>query len=372
MQENKLRVVHILDNLDKGGKERNVLDICRSIDSNNFDCIVFCLFSSERNEFFIDIPNIEIVRLNLIKNKSVVVQLFFNLFQIKKIYRSLKIHTPDIVHTHTFFYSVLPVFIIIHFLKKVKHFHTIHTGGMHYLNKTISNKIKLYVERLFYVFNNTTIIAISSTLQLRVQNLFPNCRVSYVQNGINSMHKDVMEMRNNVLPNGVYLARLVDGKNHITILKALSELKKCGIDFKFTFLGGGPLHDNLLRFSYSLGINENVFFMGDVEDVNLLLGSFNFGIFASEYEGFSLALIEMMSAGIPVFVSNAQTILDMGISEENSILFETHDYLELKRLIVELFGDPINIKKYSDKSLDFAKNFSVEKMIGQLQSSYLS
>ena len=374
MQKNKLQVIHILNNLEKGGKEKNVLDICRNIDDNNFSCFILCLYNSEKEEYLINSPKIKVVRLNLLKNKSVFVQLFLNIFQIKKIYTLIKKHKPDIIHTHTFFYSVLPIIICVHFIKKAKHFHTIHTGGMHYINKTFFNKIKLYIEKSSYSFNNTTLIAISSILESKLQRLFPNRKISYVQNGIdlNFEHKNLYVNTNYTFLNGVYVARLVDGKNHITILKALSELKKCDIKFRFTFIGGGPLNDHLVQTSYDLGIKENVNFTGDIENVNSILDSFNFGVFASEYEGFSLALIEMMSVGMPVFVSNSQTILDMGVNDENSILFETHNYLELKSLIVDLFNDHIKIEKYSKKAKEYAKNFGVEKMIFQLQSTYLA
>jgi glycosyltransferase involved in cell wall biosynthesis len=374
MQKNKLQVIHILDNLEKGGKEKNVLDICRNIDDNNFSCFILCLYNSEKEEYLINSPKIKVVRLNLLKNKSVFVQLFLNIFQVKKIYTSIKKHKPDIIHTHTFFYSVLPVFLCVRLLKKAKHFHTIHTGGMHYLKKTFFNKIKLHIEKLFYNFNNTTLIAISSIIESNLQRLFPNCKISYVQNGIDlNLHKkELFSNPNFISPNGVYVARLVDGKNHITILKALSEFKKSHKDFKFTFIGGGPLHDRLVQASYDLGIYENIFFTGDVEDVSSLLTPFNFGVFASEYEGFSLALIEMMSTGMPVIVSNANTILDMGINHSNALLFETHDFMKLKSLILELFNDPVKIKKYSNQSINFAHNFGIEKMMVQLQSTYLA
>lgn len=374
MQKNKLQVIHILDNLEKGGKEKNVLDICRNIDDNNFSCFIFCLYNSEKEEYLINSPKIKVVRLNLYKNKSVFVQLFLNIFQFKKIYTSIKKHKPDIIHTHTFFYSVLPVFISIRLLKKAKHFHTIHTGGMHYLNKTIFNIIKLNIERLFYNFNKTTLIAISSILDSRLKNLFPNCKVNYVQNGIDlNLHKkELISNPNCISPYGVYVARLVDGKNHITILKALSEFKKNHKDFKFTFIGGGPLHDRLVQASYDLGIYENIVFTGDVEDVSSLLSSFNFGIFASEYEGFSLALIEMMSAGMPVIVSNSKTILDMGINDNNSILFETHDFFDLNNAIIDLFIDNNKISVFGKNARLFSEKFSINNMIIQLEKTYLS
>jgi len=374
MQINKLQVIHILDNLEKGGKEKNVLDICRNINDRNFKCLILCLYYTDREEYYLYNPNIKVVGLNLIKKKSVFLQIIFNFIQLPKIFKALKRYNPEIVHTHTFFYSILPVLTSILFLKKTKHFHTIHTGGMHYLNLTINHAIKLNVEKFFYILLKTRLIAISRILESSISNLFPRSIVNLVQNGIS-----IEEKRNSFMLNeantcfaGVYVARMVDGKNHITILKALAELKKTDIPFKFTFIGSGPLINELLIITEKLSLSDNLEFTGDLSDVRTKLKEFHFGIFSSEYEGFSLALIEMMAEGFPVLVSNAPTILDMGINENNSILFNTLDYIDLKNKILDLFYDQGKQIIFGESARSFAEQFTIHNMIDQLEQSYLS
>jgi glycosyltransferase involved in cell wall biosynthesis len=373
MTNKQLKVIHILDNLGTGGKEKNVIDICNKLDARKFKVIILCLYSNEQKEY-VPLKNIEVYRINLKQCDSVFLQIISNFIHLPKILKVLKRHNPEIVHTHTFFYSILPVLMSILFLKKTKHFHTIHTGGMHYLNLTNNHAIKLKVEKFFYFLLKTRLIAISRILELRISNLFPRSKVNLVQNGISidEKRKSLMSNEAKTCFAGVYVARMVDGKNHITILKALAELKKTDMPFKFTFIGSGPLINELITITEKLSLSDNIEFTGDLSDVRTKLKEFHFGIFSSEYEGFSLALIEMMAEGFPVLVSNAPTILDMGVNENNSILFNTLDYIDLKNKILDLFYDQGKQKLFGESARCFAEQFTIHNMIDQLEQSYLS
>lgn len=370
MRVGKLRVIHILDNLDIGGKEKNVVDICNNLNSEKFKLTIICLYSSLNEEFVLN-NNIDVVRLNLIKSKSSFFQLLFNFSQTIKIWKNLNRLKPNIVHTHTFFYSIIPILNCIYFLKGTIHFHTIHTGGMHYLNLSKTHTFKLYVERFFYKIHRTNLIAISQSLEKKVANLFPGRNVYLVQNGI---YLDKVNIVNENISSqnykGVYVARLVEGKNHETILKALSEICKKDLTLTFTFIGAGPLYDDLKMLTNKLGLQKKINFEGDIKDVKSKLKDFNFGIFASEYEGFSLALIEMMAEGFPVFISDSPTILDMGINKDNAIIFRTFDHLDLKNKMLMLFSESAKFIEYGKKARIFAEQFDLNIMIEQLEKIY--
>jgi len=105
-------------------------------------------------------------------------------------------------------------------------------------------------------------------------------------------------------PQLLMVARMDDAKDHDTVLRALAILKEQGRTLTLRLAGDGPRKDELIKLSRQLSIGEQVLFHGDRHDIPELLGASDLFIFATKTEGFGLALIEAMSAGIPIISSD--------------------------------------------------------------------
>ncbi len=365
----KIKVLHILDNLHIGGKEKNVVDICHNI-SADYECSILCLYKNDIDSRTHDVDGINVSYLNLLRKTSIFFQIISNLWNVRKIYKDIVKYQPDIIHTHTFLYSCLPVLLSIFKFSKAIHFHSIHTSGMHYSKLNISSRIKLYIEKRLFSILKTKIVAISKSMFLKFSRIFPSNEIMLVPNGIHIKKNKIKNINNNKL-HGVYVSRLVDGKNHNTIIHAaeLVKIDQVG-NFDIAFIGDGPNRESLELLTQKFNVTEEIIYMGERSDVIDILGQFDFGIFASESEGFSLALVEMMAAGLPIIASNATTILEMGINDDNSLLFETLNARDLSDKIITFIKDNELRTKLSANSILFASEFSIENMIIQIQNCY--
>lgn len=100
----------------------------------------------------------------------------------------------------------------------------------------------------------------------------------------------------------IMTARLVPAKDHRTALKILSLLPE---DYAMAFVGDGPLRDELAAAAAELGLSERCRFLGSRGDVLALLACGQAYLQSSREEGFGIACLEAMAAGLPVAASAA-------------------------------------------------------------------
>lgn len=119
------------------------------------------------------------------------------------------------------------------------------------------------------------------------------------------------------LPQGCILAvgTLEPRKNYETLLHAYYQwrLNRHG-DLPLVIVGGrGWLYDEFFETIRKLGLNENVFFMEGVSDIQLAHFYRAAGVLAvpSYYEGFGLPALEAMHAGCPVIASDRGSLIEV-------------------------------------------------------------
>jgi len=135
-------------------------------------------------------------------------------------------------------------------------------------------------------------------------------------------------------PTLVTVSRLAMEKNIGFLLQVVKKLVAEFPTLLFIIAGEGPDSGRLKKLSASIGLHDNVYFVGNLDRRTTLLDCYRAGdvfVFASPTETQGLVLIEAMALGVPIVstaVMGTATVLrearSARISEENVDIFAAH------------------------------------------------
>ena len=142
----------------------------------------------------------------------------------------------------------------------------------------------------------------------------------------------------------VCVGNLYRYKGYDDLIDACEILVKCHPSLKWILeIAGEDREDNLVRLQskvLKLGLKKRIKFLGYVENVSALLGRAHLFVHPSHTEGLPNAVIEAMSAGLPVVASNVGGMPELIASQENGLLIDASDPEGLASSIADLLNAP--------------------------------
>jgi glycosyltransferase involved in cell wall biosynthesis len=107
-------------------------------------------------------------------------------------------------------------------------------------------------------------------------------------------------------------------------------------DVEFLIVGDGPLKKELQSYVQQIGITKYVTFAGIQKDIPRILARTDIFVLPSFWEGLPLTVMEAMSAGRPVVLTNVGGNRDLIHSGEEGFLVEAGNIDELVKNIIYL------------------------------------
>lgn len=138
------------------------------------------------------------------------------------------------------------------------------------------------------------------------------------------------------------VANLIPYKGHADLLSALGQVAlEMPQPWQLICVGRDQGHGLQLRDQVTkLGLEKNIHFLGERNDIPQLLKAANIGILSSHEEGFSNAVIEGMAAALPMIVTdvggNAEAVQN-GIT---GLVVPPHNPTALGHAVLQLASDP--------------------------------
>ncbi len=140
----------------------------------------------------------------------------------------------------------------------------------------------------------------------------------------------------------VMVARFSRQKDHATLLRAVALLRERGLQPPLLFAGGGKRRhrEPMERLAATLGLGEQVQFLGLHRDVPGLLLGHRIAVLSTHYEGMPLALIEAMAAGCAVVGSAVPGVREVIRDGEDGRLVAPGDPVALADALEILLREP--------------------------------
>lgn len=166
------------------------------------------------------------------------------------------------------------------------------------------------------------------------------------------------------------VGELIPRKNHITVIKAVREMKNEHVHYFIA--GDGRLIDKLNDYVQRAGIGKQIHFLGYRTDINSLCNAADIFVLPSLQEGLSVALMEAMACGKPVVASKIRGNVDL-IDSDGGYLVEPNDVKGFSNAIEKMIEDAEAIKSFGVHNKEKVKEFDlkiVEKQIENIFNSY--
>ncbi len=142
------------------------------------------------------------------------------------------------------------------------------------------------------------------------------------------------------------------------------------IPSKLLFVGDGPERQTTEELSRTLGVYDNVRFVGKQEQMEDILAIADLFLLTSEYESFGLAALEAMAAGVPVVSTNAGGLGEIMIPGETGFMADVGDVETMSRQAMDILKKDEVLKKFKTHAAAHAKKYDISNIIPQYEKLY--
>jgi glycosyltransferase involved in cell wall biosynthesis len=132
------------------------------------------------------------------------------------------------------------------------------------------------------------------------------------------------------------VARFIEGKDHDLLLRAFARIPKGP---RLRLVGDGPTRTSVESLARELGIQEQVDFLGNRDDVASLLVTSDVFVLASRSEMLPISILEAMRAGLPVIASDVGGVGEAIAHNENGFLVPSGSVSALAQALTDLTND---------------------------------
>lgn len=145
----------------------------------------------------------------------------------------------------------------------------------------------------------------------------------------------------------INIGTLEPRKNQSYLLRVLAEAKKLGKSYTLTLVGDGEHRTMLRELARTLGVEEQVRFMGFQPKAARFLPSHRAYVHSSILESSPIALIEALSCGKPLFAGQVGGIPEMFDDGIEGTFWPLDDPVEGARRLIALLEDPQRLEAMS-------------------------
>lgn len=316
----KIKVLHIIGGMNRGGAETFLMNVLRNIDRKKFEFVFLCY---EKGAFDYEDEIIQlggrIVRIPDVKDVGI-------LAHIQHLRRIMAEYNIDVVHAHTYYNSLFS--LIAATLSRIR-LRIVHS------HNTQSEPNPSFVKRVYFLISKIGIELFANKFvacgddaghalfvpwrKFQVINNGINIKdFVYSQDSRNSVREELgIDKRATVL---MHAGRFAEVKNHDFLIDTFAEYQKYDPKSRLILVGDGPLRKKTEDKVEKLNLSNAVKFLGLRSDVYRIYSAADAFIFPSIFEGLPVVLVEAQANGIKCIISDA---VDKNVRITDSVIFHS-------------------------------------------------
>jgi glycosyltransferase involved in cell wall biosynthesis len=359
-----LRVLFLIDELDVGGTEQQILELVKRIDRRRYEPLV-CCFRPGKVSREIEAAGVRVEVLR--KRAKLDPRLILSLVRLMRRERI------DLLQTYLFTANTwgrlagilarVPVIV-----SSERNVDIWEEGYKRVIGRTLDR------------FTRATIGNSEAVKQYLVRKGLSRDKVRVVYNGVDPDRFEAPQTPHATkaelgipLHHAVVLllARLEPQKDPRTFLQAAAMVAEAVPAVSFLVVGGGSLEGELRREAEALGLGDRIVFTGPRRDVARLLAACDVSVISSVKEGMSNTIMESMAAGRPMVATRVGGNAELIEPGETGFLVRARDAMGIATAVQRILEDSSLAKAMgSQAKARIAQRFSVDAMVRATQALY--
>lgn len=365
-----VRVLHVIESLRSGGAESVIGLLAKHADRTRFEPEAVALAAGGPAEQLIRSEGTTVHILG--KRPGIDLRAAGKLRALVRDRRISIIHAHNPIANH---WSILACLFMREAPPIINTEHSVHYRG----------KVRGWypVARSLLGVRNAAIVGVCEAVTESNRRIDPLNRRRYrtIYNGIEPLVRPTAERRDQIrrglgVPAGATVIGTVGNlrraKAYPDFLDAIARLAPRHPGLIVLIAGDGPLRAELEARSASLGLGQYLRWLGRRNDVVEILPAMDVFVLSSRREGFPMAILEAMSAGVPVVATDVGGVREVVRDGETGILLPAGDPVRLSEGIHRMIEDqPAAARMAVRASEVFQRAFTVERMTRSMESLYL-
>lgn len=286
-----------------------------------------------------------------------------NIIALGYLAEHLKEYDFDIIHCHDLF----PIWLMDMLRRKlnIPVVSTIHARSTDELK--IEDSLRGFLCR-----KSDACIAVSGKLKEELEERYKTSGIKVIYNGVTASDLNKSESKQKYI---TYCGRIFATKGIDILLQAFAKVldEEKYFPYRLKIMGTGELLEQLKSYSKELGIQNNVDFMGYVDNkkARSIISNAKIHIVPSTYEPFATSALEAMEENTAVIASRVGGLQEMIIDKKNGLLVEPSNVSELSEAIKELLDDEEYRYRLENQASEYVKQFEWPYIAKQVYQLYL-
>jgi glycosyltransferase involved in cell wall biosynthesis len=370
------RVLHLINNFDIGGTERQAIELLKRLDRERYDVRLAALRNTGPlyEQIETQFPNVPEFPLTSFFNANA-------LKQLARLRRLMVREKIDILHAHDFYSGLLGATAArlagVRVIACQRHL------------KLTDRKVHELGTRVIHRLAHRVLVNSEAIREVVIgKGSARTAKIVVVRNGVvgtsdplSPETADSASMRPHELRRELgcdpdvkligMVARMQPVKGHRFFLEAAATVLRARPEVHFVLVGDGPLRAELQDQIARLGIVDRVHLLGDRTDAATLIAQFDLLVLASLHEGSPNAVMEGMVASVPVVATAVGGTKELITDHETGYLAPPADSEALAARILFALGDGANRTKITTAARSrIAAAHGMQRMVDAVEQLY--
>lgn len=379
----KIKILYIIGSSNIGGAEKMLCSLLKYLDKDRFEAYVACppegLMVKDFKRFAKEVNVVDM---------SGIISGIKAVFSLK---RYMKARQIDIVHTHLFSADLIGIIAArlasIPCVIATIHGYNFRVTGVFSLRNIKNYACSLLYKALYVYCSRLTAVshAVREDLVNRGWARVSPKKIELVFAAVDfeetvGNKEIVAEKHDHIFADNAQkyigvIANFDRVKGHRVLLKAMPAVLKKMPNIRFLLTGTGEDEEYIKKGVKKAGIQDNVIFLGVVENTARIVYKCDIIVLPSLSEGLPLVVIEAMLFGKPVIASNVGGVPELIKNNENGILVQSSDHNQLSEAVLEMLkdGSKAYLLGQNGKNMiysEFGSKFRAQEMTRGMETVY--